>query len=274
MASVRYRGRTLEYELHGRDPSQSHDAAPPLVLAMGMAGSLRGWLPLQVPELGRKRQLLLFNHRGVGRSSDDGTPFTTADLADDIVGLLDALSLAQADVLGVFMGGMAAQEVALRHPARVRRLVLTGTYARADAKRRMLLDVWASLAASRTGVETMVRERMLWSLQDETLEQSDIIETMISFLTREGLPVSADLFARQCRACAAHDTYDRLRELPHETLVVAGRHDQLTPPRLAREIADEAPRARLATIRHGAHLVMVESAERFNRLVDDFLAAP
>ncbi|MCA9510000.1 MAG: alpha/beta fold hydrolase [Myxococcota bacterium] len=265
MPIVHYRSRRIEYEVHGSGP------AVPLLLATGTGGSYKGWLPLQVPELSKRGRVVLFNHRGVGASDDDGKPFTTADLADDMVGLLDALQIPTADVLGAFMGGMAAQELALQHPARLRRLVLTGTYARADAKRRMLLDHWASLAARGFAMDAMVRERMLWSLQDETLAQTDLIQGMVEYLSKGDLPMTADLFARQCMACMEHDTYDRLRRIQHPTLVVSGRNDQLTPPRLLREIADEVPDARLVTIRFAAHLVMVEAAERFNQLVADFL---
>ena len=265
MPTVSYRGRAIEYELHGSGK------ATPLVLATGTGGSFKGWLPLQVPEFAKRGRVVLFNHRGVGASADDGNAFSTADLADDMVGLLDALQIAQADVLGAFMGGMAAQELALRHPARVRRLVLTGTYARADAKRQMLLDHWASLAARGFAMDAMVRERMLWSLQDETLAQKDLIDGMIAYLSKGQVPMTADLFARQCMACMEHDTYDRLRDLAHAALVISGRHDQLTPPRFLRELADEMPNARLVTIRFAAHLVMVEAAERFNQLVVDFL---
>lgn len=265
MPLISYRGRDLEYEIHGEGE------ATPLLLATGTGGSFKGWLPLQVPEFAQRGRLILFNHRGVGQSADDGRPFGTGDLADDMVGLLDALKLSSVDVLGAFMGGMAAQEMALRHPARMRRLVLTGTYARADAKRRMLLDHWGSLAARGLPMEAMMRERMLWSLQDETLEQSDLIDGMIEYLSKGDTPMSADVFARQCTACMEHDTYDRLRNISHETLILSGQHDQLTPPRFHRELADEIPNARLVTVRPAAHLVMVESAERFNSAILEFL---
>jgi 3-oxoadipate enol-lactonase len=260
-------GRKLYYEWHG----EAADGDVPLILVMGMAGSCKGWLALQVPEFSKQRHVLIFDNRGVAESEDDGTPFTTADLAEDTVALMDVLGLPKADLLGVFMGGMVAQEVALLHPARVRRLVLAGTYARPDAKRRMLLEDWASLTRSGVPLEAMVRKRLLWTLQDETLEQADLIETMVSFFKREGAPLSPDLFARQCEACIAHDTADRLRQIEHRCLVVCGRHDQLTPPKFHRELADEMPNARLVTIGYGAHLVMVESAERFNELVLQFL---
>ncbi|MEE8580790.1 MAG: alpha/beta fold hydrolase [Myxococcota bacterium] len=269
MPHAEARGRKIYYELHGEEVAAGD---PTLMLIMGMAGSCRGWLPLQVPEFSKSRRVLIFDHRGVGGSEDDAKPFTTADLAEDAVALLDSLGLARVDVLGAFMGGMVAQELVLAHPARVDRLVLVGTYTRPDAKRRMLLEDWAALAQAGISVEAMVRKRLVWTLQDETLEQTDLIESMVEFFNRESAPVSPDLFARQCRACIDHDAADRVREIPHPTLVVCGRHDQLTPPKFHRELADEIPRARLVTIGYGAHLVMAESAERFNRVVLDFLA--
>jgi len=241
------------------------------VLVMGMGGSCRGWKALQVPELSRHRDVVILDNRGVAESEDPGGPFTTADLADDTAGLIEALELGSADVLGAFMGGMAAQELALRHPDRVERLVLTGTYARPDAKRRMLLEDWRNLARSGVPLESMVRKRLVWTLEDASLEQTDLIETMVEFFVREGTPVSADLFARQCDACISHDTADRLHRIPHRTLVLCGRHDQLTPPKFHRELADEIPDAALVTLGFGAHLVMAESAQRFNQSVCAFL---
>ncbi len=155
-------GRKVYYELHGEHPGI------PLLLVMGMGGSCRGWLPLQVPEFSQYRRTLIFDHRGVGDTEDPGGPFTTADLADDTVGLLDSLGIERADVLGAFMGGMVAQELALRHPDRVDRIVLVGTWARPDAKRRLLLRQWRDLARVEASPDLMVHERLLWTLQDAT----------------------------------------------------------------------------------------------------------
>ena len=117
----------------------------------------------------------------------------------------------------------------------------------------------------------MIRERLLWTLQDDTLEQTDLIEAMVEFFTRDGAPLSDDVFARQCDACRKHDSADHLRQIRARTLVLCGRHDQLTPPKFHRELADEIPDATLVTIAYGGHLVMAESAERFNHAVLQFL---
>ncbi len=257
--------RKVYYEIHGRS------SRAPLVLVQGMGGSCRGWLPLQVPEYSKHRPVLIFDHRGVGESEDPGGAFTTADLADELAGLLSSLDIEKADILGAFMGGMVAQELAIQHPKLVDRLILVGTYARPDNKRRLLLRQWRDLALSGASLETNIRERLIWTLQDETLEQADLIDAMVEFYSRDGAPLSGDLFARQCDACLSHDTADRLNEIQQQTLVICGRKDALTPPKFHRELADEIPNANLVSMQYGAHLVMVESAERFNDVVNRFL---
>ncbi|MBW2723452.1 MAG: alpha/beta fold hydrolase [Deltaproteobacteria bacterium] len=268
MPIAEIQNRKIEYEIYGPDASVT---TRPLVLLNGMGGSSRGWLPLQVPETSKSRRTILVNHRGVMGSEDPGGPFTTADLADDVALLLDALKIETADVLGSFMGGMAAQELALRHPSRVDHLALLGTYARPDAKRRLILEDWANLARAEISQKILLRTRMTWTLEDRTLEQTELIEGMLRFFEEEGSPVSHDLFARQCDACLGHDTRERLAEIRQPTLVICGRRDRLTPPTLHRELADHLPNARLVVLQYGAHLVMMESAERFNQVVLQFL---
>jgi 3-oxoadipate enol-lactonase len=261
-------GRKVYYEVHGSAPGT------PLVLVMGMAGSCKGWLALQVPDFSPRHRTLIYDNPGVGESEDPGDAFTTADLADDLAGLLDALKIPRAHVLGAFLGGMTAQELALRHPERIEKLILVGTYARPDAKRRLLLEKWREMARHDLGPGVMVRERLLWTLRDETLEQADLVDAMASSFPGGGLPIDAGVFMRQCDACLQHDTADRLRQIRQPTLVICGRQDQLTPPKFHRELADEIPNARLLTLAYGAHLVMAECAKQLNEAVLRFLAEP
>lgn len=265
MPHAQVQGNRVYYESHGAGD-------PPLVLIMGMGGSCRGWLALQVPDFAKTRRVVIFDNRGVGETDDPGGPFSTADLANDTAALLDVLQIDRADVLGVFMGGMIAQELALGHPDRVDRLVLVGTWARADAKRRMLIEKWREMMKSGVSYEIQVLERLLWTLSDETLEQTDLIEEMVRRHLTERTPVPSDVFVRQCDACLGHDTRERLAELTHPTLVVCGQQDSLTPPALHRELTVALPDAHLVTIPSAAHLVMAETAQRFNQAVLQFLS--
>ncbi|MDG2332894.1 MAG: alpha/beta hydrolase [Myxococcota bacterium] len=268
MTIAKIQGRNLYYESHGES---SANGARPLLLIMGMAGSCSGWLPLQVPEFSKDRRVIIFDHRGIGQSEDTGEPFSTKDLARDALALLDDLEIQKVDVLGAFMGGMTAQELALLAPERMGNLVLVGTYARADKKRQMLLKHWSQLMETGLSAETFIFNRLLWVLHEDTIEQSDLIQAMTDFYRKEGAPYTADLFVRQCQACSEHDSLDRIGAISQPTLLVGGAEDILTPTKFLREIAERIPDSRLVSMSYGGHLVMVESAERFNRLVLQFL---
>jgi 3-oxoadipate enol-lactonase len=265
MSHARVGSHELHYEIHGET------RGTPLLLIVGLGGSSRGWHALQVPDFSAAHRTITYDHRGVGKSHDPGGAFSTADLADDAARLLDAIGVERAHVLGSFMGGMVAQELALRHPARVDRLVLVGTYARADAKRRMLLEKWKAMVGHGLPLAVVAQERMLWTLSDDTLEQSDLIHPMMQGFLRDAMPMADDVFLRQCDACLGHDASERLAALENPTLVVCGQEDLLTPPRLHRALAAALPGSHLVTIPGAAHLVMAEATKRFNQTVLHFL---
>jgi pimeloyl-ACP methyl ester carboxylesterase len=256
---------SLHYEVHGEPPGV------PLLLLAGLGGSARGWLALQVPEFSDRHRCVIYDHRGVGASEDPGGPFTTADLADDAARLLDTLGLERAHVLGAFLGGMVAHELALRHPERVDRMILVGSWARPDAKRRMLIEKWKAMNGHGLPLEVIAWERMLWTLSDQTLEQTDLVQRMLAGFLPDGFPMSDDTFLRQCDACLGHDVTDRDDSAAHRTLIVCGQQDGLTPPHLARELAHTLPDSHLVTIPNAAHLVMAEAAKRFHEIVLQFL---
>lgn len=269
MPLARLSKHALYYELH---PAKEPDGTlPPLVLVMGMGGRCAGWLPFQVPRFCERRSVLIYDHRGVGESEDPGRPFTTADLARDLVELLDALSLERVDAAGYFLGGMTIQEAALAAPDRFRRLVLIGTWARPDAKRRMLLDAWAALARAGTPAAEMIRHRLVWTLSDAALEESELVATAVAHLDDGKTPITGESFARQCDAGSRHDTLDRLAGIPHPTLALCGRKDLLTPSKFSRALAEAMPNARDVALSYSGHAVMAERPERFNQVVLHFL---
>jgi pimeloyl-ACP methyl ester carboxylesterase len=269
MPLVKLSRHALYYELHpARDPSPG---ALPIVFAMGIGGRCAGWMPFQVPFFSESRPVLIYDHRGVGQSEDPGGAFTTADLARDLIELLDALELPKVDAAGYFLGGMAIQEAALAAPERFGQLVLIGTWARPDAKRRMLLHEWAELARAKTPAATMIRHRLIWTLADDTLDETELVSLAIAHLDDGQTPVTGDVFARQCDACIGHDALDRLARLEHPTLAICGRKDRLTPIKFSREIAEAMPNARDLALAYSGHAVMAERPERFNQIVLHFL---
>ncbi|MFQ5699303.1 MAG: alpha/beta fold hydrolase [Myxococcota bacterium] len=265
MPSFDDRGFPLFYEVQGR-------GGIPLVWIVGMGDSGRGWLSLQVSDLAAQRCNVLFDPRGTGRSGDPKHSFTTRDLAEDVRALMDHLSLERAHVLGSFLGGMVAQELALTDPGRVQSLILVGSYARPDAKRRLLLDLWRREAQHGLTLDIWSRLRLCWTLSDATLEQDELIEAMLRGSGDAG-GFDEERLVRQIDACLAHDTTARLPLIQAPTLVVHGEDDILTPPHLARELASGIPDAELVLMVGAGHLCMAELAPRFNRLVERFIRA-
>ena len=267
MSTFRTRGFAIHYEVHGEG------SRLPLLLVMGMGGTCQGWLSLTVPELIKaNRPCIIFDNRGAGQSEDPGGPFTTGEMAEDARALLDHLGLARAHVLGGFLGGMIAQELALAHPHRLASLTLVGTYARADAKRRAVLDLWKSMVELKVPAELRIKQRLIWTLGDATMEQEDLIEAMWRFYLSDDAPMDDRVFVRQAEACIAHDALDRLDKIDAPTLVVCGEGDILTPPVLSRQLVSRIRDSRLVLLPNAGHLVAAELAPRFNRLVIRFLA--
>lgn len=257
-------------------------SGPPLLLAIGTGSTMAEWDPALLAQLARDRRLILFDYPGLGRSSrrPPGARTSFAGLADTAAGLLRAIGVARADVLGWSMGGFVAQQLAIRHPARVRRLVLAGTNPGGDravlgppADQRIDSDPDPSDAAvlrvlyPRTRAGQAEGRAFL-----ARLERASEAGTIPDDFTVPAATVHSQVAAEDpwLRSNANARALRRLR-LP--VLVTAGRADPVTPPLNARRIAALIPGARLALL-PGAHAFLFGERVRFTRLLDRFLGRP
>ncbi len=259
------RGFPIYYEKHG------DGAATPLLMIMGLGGTCQGWNVVTVPELSKERPCVILDNRGAGRSGDPGGEFSTADLAEDALSVLDELGIAKAHVMGGFLGGMVAQELAIAHPDRVDHLILIGTFARPDARRRAILDLWKSMAEFGVPAELRVKNLLCWTVSNTTMEQTDLIDGLRRHFIEE-THLDDKVYARQAQACIQHDALERLESIQSPTLVVCGEQDILTPVSQARELADGIPDSHLVPIPEAGHLVVAELAPRVNRLISRFVS--
>src|SRR5260370_7399271 len=162
------------------------------------------------------------------------------------------------------MGGMTAQEIPVRHPARVRPLQLHGTLARPDAYMHALSDVWRELRPS-VGGEEWLRSLALWLFAPVTYaERPELVELLLQNALANPYPQSLPGFRHQGEAVRAHDTLQRLGDIRCPTLVTVAEHDILVPPRFSRAIAQRVPGAELKTIADPAHASMWWKPEPFN----------
>ncbi len=246
-------------------------AGEPLLLIMGFGGDHTAWA-FQTGVFATRYRVIVFDNRGAGQTSSPDHPYTTAMMAADAHGLMDALGIDRAHVIGVSMGGMIAQELALAHPDRVRSLHLGCTFARPDTYMRALNAAWRDMRIG-LGRDATLRTLALWLFAPTTYaDRPDLVEMLLQNALANPYPQSVAGFLRQGEALAAHDTHDRLEAIRCPTLVSVAEDDILVPPRFSREIAKRIPGAELHLVQGAGHCYFLERPEVFNELSLDFIA--
>ncbi len=233
---------------------ESTGAGAPVLLVMGLGMNATGWwrtVPVLV-EAGLR--VLSFDNRGVGRSDRPAGPYTTATLADDAVAVLDAACVKHAHIYGISLGGMIAQEIALRHPDRITRLALGATTpggARAIPADAQTLEFFQRRGQMPAGEAVWASVPYNYSARTRA-EHGDRIAQDISQRLR--YPIEPEFYAAQLAAAIRHDAHDRLAQISAPTLVVHGSADVMVPPANGRLLASLIPDARLLELSGAAHL--------------------
>ena len=262
MPTVRANGLNLHYEERG--------AGEPLLLLMGLGGHGALWEEHAHAYAAHFRCLLLDN-RGAGRSDKPPGPYTIAAMADDALGLLDAIGVARAHVSGISMGGAIAQELALRAPERVQSLTVVSSWVKCDAYAARIFDMLRALAAA-ADPAAFTRLLQLWIFTPayHTAHMDDLLRRERAGLAHPH-PMPAFAFQAQCDACLAHDTRGRLARVAAPALVTAGDRDIFTPLAFSQELAASIPGADLRVFAGGGHAHHWEMREDFNRTTLAFM---
>ncbi|HEY2748385.1 MAG TPA: alpha/beta fold hydrolase [Polyangia bacterium] len=254
-------GVKLHYERHG-------DSGDPLLLIMGLGGPLEFW-EFQTPVFARTHRVCVYDNRGVGRSDKPAGPYDVRTLAGDAVAVMEACGFIRAHVLGLSMGGMIAQELAIRHPDRVGALVLAATYAKPD-------DNVRATATSAPFDPKTIDPKQLFKLMMGLILSPEFIARERDWLraTRDRVlaNLSVEGFIAQMAATMAHDATAELGRIVAPTLVMKPAADALIPPHSSDELVRLIPGATLATFEHGSHGFNVEQADKFNRVALDFFS--
>ena len=256
MAYSHANGINLYYERAG--------VGPPLLFISGTGGDLRNKPNVFDGPLARRFDLLAYDQRGLGQSEKPDVPYAMADYADDAAALMGEQGWDEALVVGVSFGGMVAQELAIRHPARVKRLVLACTspggaggasfpfqeieHLKGEARARYLIPI------------SDTRRDDAWARANP--DQHAMFVAMGAadpFADEPGHAMGAH---RQLVARAAHDTWERLGQIACPTLVAGGRYDGIALPATQEKLASRIAGAKLQMF-EGGHLFMVQDRTAF-----------
>jgi aminoacrylate hydrolase len=243
-------------------------AGPPLLLSPGLGGVGRVFAK-QIPRWARHFDVIAYDHRGTGQSTRSAIRYSVDQMAADVLGLLDALKLDRVSYLGHSTGGAIGQVLALEHPARIDRLVLSATWNRSDAYFKKCFAA-RKLALKAGGPKAYTEAANLalfppWFHNERAAELAAIeAANLAAFPPTEILDSRID-------AIMAFDRAADTGRIGHPTLVVVAEDDAVTPLYFSQELARRIPNARLRTLGTGGHMCMLTMAEPYAALVLDFL---
>ncbi len=249
----------LDYERSG--------SGPPLLAIMGMSGTALSWGEPFLSALREDHEVIVYDHRGVGASTPLSGAVTIAQMAEDAAGLLGALEIDSADILGISMGGMIAQELALGHPGLVRTLTLGCTYCGGAGSSLSSPEVIQRLTEAMMSGDRERALRVGWEVNVSPAYAADqgAWEYFLELAGRRA--VAVPVVMAQMQACMAHDTHDRLPGLQAPTLVIHGTEDQMLPVANGRLIAGLIPDAQLEILEGVGHLFFWERADQTAELI-------
>ncbi len=258
MNTIDVNGIKLRYDVQG--------SGPWVILAHSLASDLTLWDD-QLAALADRHRVLRFDLRGHGGSQAPAGAYDFPMLTADVTGLMDALGIAKASFVGISLGGMIGQHLALAAPQRVDQLVLVSTTHAYPPEAAKVFEERARLVAA-GGLESLVAPTLeRWFTAPYRAANPDVM-ARIGGLIR-ATPSAG--YAGCCHAIPTMNTTAQLREIYCPTLVIAGSEDVGTPPRLGEEIAALIPGARFERL-EAAHLCNIEQAAAFNRLLRSFLS--
>jgi 3-oxoadipate enol-lactonase len=256
-------GFQIHYDVHGE--------GDPLLCVHGLGCDRRAWA-MQIGPFQERFQAVFFDNRDVGQSALATESYTTADMAEDVLALADHLELDRFHLLGVSLGGMVAQHVALAAPERVRTLTLAMTHGgvqRAGRVRGRLLGAYAR----HLPLEDSVDNLLYLCYTEAFFEDEELYRFMRKALLENPYPQPPEAFARQADAGAHHDLRGRLGELTLPVHVIGAERDLMIPVWKSEELASLIPAAKLTIIKRQGHGVQWEAADQFNMVVTEFLTA-
>ena len=226
----------------------------------GLNAPAAAWA-VQLAHFGGTHRNVAPDARGVGRSDAPEGPYTTALLADDARAVLDALGIERAHVVGLSLGGATAQELALRHPERVRSLALLGTFAAQAPRSRALIEAWRALyplaAQSPELRHAWEQQAYAWLFTDKFWRSEANVRAALRFAATQPFQ-TVQGFLGQASAALSHDARERLPSLRLPVSVIHGRLDQLAPLAGAEELARLIPGAELVVLEDVGHAVNLE----------------
>ena len=260
MPTAELDGLELHYEERG--------SGRPMLLVAGIPAVASDWAPL-AERLSGSRRVVAFDNRGSGRSTVTPGPYTTGLLAADAIALLDHLGIDRADIFGMSLGGMIAQEIALARPDRVDRLVLGCTHCGVRHAAPIPRETGRAFAME-TG-DWAERMRALAPFAFARDADPAFVEGFVEKKSRD--VQDPEGYRAQIAAALSHDTWERLPQIDRRTVILTGDDDRVIPAGSSDVLHERIPDSLLYVVAGAGHLFFLEKPDESLQALDSFVPA-
>ena len=240
------------------------------MLVAGLASDSQSWNPI-IDSLKTHFKVIIFDNRGVGRTTPSDIPLDVHQMADDCIALIRHLDLPGVNLLGHSMGGFIAMDCAIRYPEYIDRLILAGTAPFNSERNNLLFSDWASCVESGMDPELWFRNIFYWVFSKRFFKDSKAVQEAIQFELSYPYPQSKAAFRNQVKAIADFNCSQDLSRIKSKTLVLFGDEDLLFPEKDCRKLLEIISDAEFTVIPDAAHSIHMENPAAYTERILEFL---
>lgn len=253
----------IYYEIHGE--------GFPLVDIIGLAADLNWWIPEIIEAHSKYFKTIIFDNRGAGRTDKPDIPYSIKMMANDTIGLMDALNIEKAHILGGSLGGFIAQEIVISYPEKVEKLVLCSTHCGGSKQVLPSNEVLQKMMAIQgLPPEKFIDTILSYCYTDQFIKNNpDFVESYRKRILQHVIPHHA--YLDQVEANMSFSSGMKLKKIKAPTLIMHGREDLIIPWQNAEVLANKIPNAKVIIVENAAHLIFQPDPKAVIEPTIDFL---
>ncbi|MFX1390009.1 MAG: alpha/beta fold hydrolase [Promethearchaeota archaeon] len=264
MSKVKVNDVNLYYEIHGE--------GFPLLMIQGLSENVYWWDKPMIEKLSKHFKTVFFDNRGVGRSDELEGEITVERMAMDALGVMDGLNIDQAHIFGHSLGGMVAQDIALKFPERVKKLVLCSTSCGGPKAEMPSIETQKILRkfSMRKHTRELTEEGMTHIFTKKFLDENpEFMKKKVDDILI--IPTGPSTFRAQMGAWMRYNSCRKLKNINLPTLIMHGKRDILVPPGNCELLASKIPNTEVAYFDENAHIIHTEEPDKFVERLIKFL---